>query len=52
MLVQFIRHLPQLTADEEEAMKRLNPKSLAERKEEQDEDDFLNGKTPTQHEQQ
>jgi mono/diheme cytochrome c family protein len=52
MLVQFIRHLPQLTADEEEVMKRLNPKSVAERKEEQEEDDFLNGKTPTPHEQE
>jgi mono/diheme cytochrome c family protein len=52
MLVQFIRHLPQLTADEEEVMKRLNPKSVAERKEEQEEDDFLYGKTPTQHEQE
>ena len=48
MLVQFIRHLPQLTADEEEVMKSLNPKSPAERKEEQDEDDFLNGRTPPQ----
>ncbi len=51
MLVLFIRHLPQLTADEEEVMKRLNPKSEAERKEEQQENDFLNGKTPTKHEQ-
>jgi hypothetical protein len=49
MLVQFIRHLPQLTADEEEVMKRLNPKSAAERNEELEEEDFLNGKTPTQH---
>jgi mono/diheme cytochrome c family protein len=49
MLVQFIRHLPQLTPDEEEVMKRLNPKGPTERKEEQEEDDFLNGKTATQH---
>jgi hypothetical protein len=48
MLVQLIRHLPQLTAEEEETMKRLNPKSPAERKEEQDEEDFLNGRTPAQ----
>jgi hypothetical protein len=29
-LVLFIRHLPQLTHDEEEEMKRLNPKSREE----------------------
>jgi mono/diheme cytochrome c family protein len=52
MLVQFIRHLPQLTADEEEVMKRLNPKTVAKRNEEQEEDDFPNGKTPMQHEQE
>jgi mono/diheme cytochrome c family protein len=46
MLVQFIRHLPHLTADEEEVMKRLNPKSAAEREEVHTEEDFLNGKTP------
>jgi mono/diheme cytochrome c family protein len=50
MLVEFIRHLPQLTVGEEEAMKRLNPKSSAERTEEQEEEDFLNGKTPAKHE--
>ena len=52
MLVLFIRHLPQLTADEERAMEKLNPKSAAEREEEQEEEDFLNGKTPTRHEQE
>ena len=48
MLVQFIRHLPQLTADEEKEMEKFNPKSNAEREEEKDEDDFLNGRTPPQ----
>jgi mono/diheme cytochrome c family protein len=45
MLVQFIRHLPQLSAEEEKAMEKFNPKSAAEREEEQTEEDFLNGKT-------
>jgi mono/diheme cytochrome c family protein len=39
-LVQFIRHLPKLTAAEEEAMKKLNPVSPMES---QMEDDFLSG---------
>jgi mono/diheme cytochrome c family protein len=52
MLVLFIRHLPQLTADEERALEKLNPNSAAEREEEQEEEDFLNGKTPTRHEQE
>ena len=46
MLVAFIRHLPQLTVEEEKAMEQFNPKSAAEREEEQQEEDFLNGKTP------
>jgi mono/diheme cytochrome c family protein len=41
-LVLFIRHLPQLTAEEEEEMKKLNPKSGEEWKEEQEEEKFLN----------
>lgn len=45
-LVLFIRHLPQLTADERLEMSRHNPKSLEDREEEKDEDDFLSG-TPT-----
>lgn len=45
MLVQFIRHLPRLTPEEEQAMAKLNPKSAAERDEEKQEDDFLNGET-------
>jgi hypothetical protein len=46
MLVAFIRHLPQLGAGEGRAMEKFNPKSAAEREEEQTEEDFLNGKTP------
>jgi uncharacterized membrane protein/mono/diheme cytochrome c family protein len=43
-LVLFIRHLPKLTSAEETAMEKLNPKSTMEREEEQQEEDFLNGK--------
>lgn len=46
-LVLFIRHLPQLTAEEEEEMKRLNPKSGEELKEEQEEEQFLNEGQPS-----
>jgi mono/diheme cytochrome c family protein len=42
-LVRFIRHLPNLTADEAREMEALNPKSPEELKEEQEERDFLNG---------
>ena len=48
-LVHFIRHLPQLTGDEVEEMKKLNPKSPDELKEEQEEEEFLNGGTPHEH---
>jgi mono/diheme cytochrome c family protein len=41
-LVHFIRHLPQLTSQEEQEMERLNPKGAEERKEEQEEQEFLN----------
>jgi mono/diheme cytochrome c family protein len=51
-LVLFIRHLPQITSEELEEMKKLNPKTEADRAEEQQEEEFLNGgeapKTPTQ----
>ena len=43
-LVLFIRHLPSLTPDEIQEMESLNPKGPMERQEEQEEDDFLNGK--------
>ncbi|HEY2614367.1 MAG TPA: cytochrome c [Chthoniobacterales bacterium] len=45
-LVLFIRHLPQLTADERMEMERYNPKGPDDRNEEQQEDDFLNGAAP------
>lgn len=45
MLVSFIRHLPTLSPDEEAAMEKLNPRTATEREEEQQEEDFLNGKT-------
>jgi mono/diheme cytochrome c family protein len=45
-LVGFIRHLPQLTEAERLEMERNNPKSPADLLEEQQEDDFLNGRAP------
>ncbi len=42
-LVLFIRHLPQLTPEERLEMSRNNPKSPADREEDQQEDEFLNG---------
>ena len=42
-LVVFIRHLPQLTPAEEREMEALNPKGPAEKEEELEEDQFLNG---------
>lgn len=41
-LVLFIRHLPQLTAQEEKEMEALNPKSPEKLQEEQEEQRFLN----------
>jgi len=41
-LVHFIRHLPQMTAEEEEEMKRMNPKTREELEEEIQEEQFLN----------
>lgn len=55
-LVVFIRHLPQLTPDEEREMEALNPKGPGEKQEEQEENQFLNEdqskqapKPPTHH---
>jgi mono/diheme cytochrome c family protein len=48
-LVRFIRHLPQLTPEEEREMQSLNPKSPGELKEEQEEREFLNGGKPHEH---
>ena len=46
-LVRFIRHLPQLTAEEKKEMEKLNPKGAHERKEEEEEEEeeekFLKG---------
>ena len=42
-LVHFIRHLPKITPAELEEMKALNPLSRHERKEQQEEHDFLEG---------
>lgn len=42
-LVLFIRHLPQMTAEELEQMQKLNPKTDADRAEEQQEEEFLKG---------
>lgn len=39
-------HLPELTADEEQEMEGLNPKTPDELKEEQEEREFLNGGQP------
>jgi mono/diheme cytochrome c family protein len=51
-LVLLIRHLPQITSEELEEMKKLNPKTEADRAEEQQEEEFLNGaeapKTPAE----
>lgn len=43
-LVLFIRHLPHLTQDELDDMKNHNPRSPADVKEDQLEEDFLNGR--------
>ena len=45
-LVHFIRHLPALTAAEQEEMKALNPRSPQEMQEEKDEEAFLRGEDP------
>lgn len=54
-LVYFIRHLPKMTAQEAEAMRKLNPESCMEREEERQEEKFLEGdsgkRTPTQKKQ-
>ena len=42
-LVRFIRHLPQLTAEERLEMERYNPKGPRDVEEEQEENDFLRG---------
>ena len=44
-LVHFLRHLPHLTAAERQEMERYNPKSLEDRTEEKEENEFLGGAT-------
>jgi mono/diheme cytochrome c family protein len=46
-LVHFIRHLPRLAPEEEQEMKKMNPKSPEEFKEEQEEEQFLNEGQPS-----
>ena len=48
-LVRFIRHLPQLSAEEERKMRELNPKSPEELQEEEEEKEFLNGGSTHEH---
>ena len=45
-LVLFIRHLPQLTPEEEREMESLNPKGPGEKQEQQEEEQFLNEDNP------
>ena len=47
-LAHFIRHLPNLTAGEIKEMETLNPKSPADRAEEKQEEQFLNGQPSTE----
>lgn len=42
-LALFIRHLPQLSPQEEKDMERFNPTSEVEREEKRREEEFLNG---------
>ncbi len=42
-LVRFIRHLPQVSSDEEGEMRKMNPRTPAEMQEEKEEEEFLNG---------
>jgi mono/diheme cytochrome c family protein len=45
-LVLFLRHLPNLTADERNRMEQLNPKTDEEREEQEREQEFLRGDNP------
>ena len=50
-LVHFVRHLPQMTFEEQKQMEKLNPKSADERAEEDEVEKFLKGEqiSETQH---
>ena len=45
-LVCFVRQLPRLSLEEEQQMKKMNPKTPEELEEERQEEQFLNGGTP------
>ncbi len=45
-LVRFIRHLPNMTAEEKHQMEGMNPKTPDELREEQEEEEFLKGAEP------
>jgi mono/diheme cytochrome c family protein len=47
-LVRFIRHLPQLSAQEVSQMEGLNPKSPEDFEQQQRAEQFLNGQTPAE----
>jgi mono/diheme cytochrome c family protein len=49
-LVDFIRHLPQLTVEEKQEMQKLNPKSPEDLREEEEEKKFLTGESTNEHE--
>jgi len=49
-LVDFIRHLPQLTVEEKQEMQKLNPKSPEDLREEEEEKKFLTGENTNEHE--
>ena len=42
-LVRFVRHLPQVSEEEEREMQKMNPRTPAELQEEQEVEDFLKG---------
>lgn len=46
-LIHFIRHLPKLTTEKEQQMRRFNPRSPAELEEEKAVEDFLKGEEPS-----
>ena len=48
-LVLFIRHLTQMTPQEMNDMRNFNPKSEMERREEEEEKEFLNGENPSKN---
>jgi len=45
-LVCFVRHVPQVTREEEREMRKLNPKTPEDLEEEHQEEQFLSGGAP------